>query len=87
MLIFFEETSNPSNPRDPGSHCQSDEQGVSNHLQNAFCILGSMLPFSEGEPGSLGKAHGEIRKNMYIDADSIQKLAVEKPPIHFKKHV
>ena len=28
--------------------------GVSNHLRNGW-YLGSMKPFSEGEPGSLGK--------------------------------
>ena len=30
-----------------------DEQGVYNHFRNTR-YLGSMLPFSEGEPGSLG---------------------------------
>ena len=40
-------------PRDPITFWSDDEQGVYNHLRKAR-YLGSMKPFSEGEPGSLG---------------------------------
>ena len=44
-------------PRDPGENGTSrNDAGVCNHFRNAT-YLGSMLPFSEGEPGSLGKGY------------------------------
>ena len=39
-----------------------DEQGVYSHLRNEW-YLGSMKPFSEGEPGSLGNTCKNTNKN------------------------
>ena len=55
-----------------------DEQGVYSHLRNEW-YLGSMKPFSEGEPGSLGNTCKNTNKNTQKNKNPWDVIGYQKP--------